>query len=237
MFKGFFVTGTDTGVGKTIVTAALVKAINSLGVRACGMKPIESGCGREGKTLIPCDSLFLQQISHMKEPRNLITPYCFESPLAPLAASRQEDCAVNIGTVKKAFYRLSRHYEIIVVEGLGGLMVPITRDYFVADLASELNLPLVIVARPGLGTINHTMLTVNYALDAGLEIAGIIINFSRPPENSPAEKTNQKILSEICPAPMLGIFPYMAKIGETEIEKIALRSLDIRRIRNYIRPA
>ena len=234
MFKGFFITGTDTGVGKTVVAGAVIKVMQSIGVKACAMKPIESGCGKEGDVLIPYDGTFLKQAAHMDEPIRQVTPFCFESPLSPLAASEIEGRKISIDEIKKAYYKLYKSYEAIVVEGVGGLMVPIRKDYYIVDLAREFSLPLIIITKPGLGTINHTMLTVNYALEAGLEVAGLIINYSRPPENSLAEKTNPQILKEICPVPVIGTFPYLKGMGEDVLEKTAMRNLDLEVLKKYI---
>ena len=128
--------------------------------------------------------MFLKKIAGVNASLDLITPIRFENPLAPLTASEIEGRAVDLGTIKKAYQELSLEYDAMIVEGIGGLLVPIRKDYFVLDLASDLGLPVVVVARPGLGTINHTMLTVNCALKAGLTVAGIIINYVRPPEGT-----------------------------------------------------
>lgn len=234
MFKGFFITGTDTGVGKTVVAGAVIKVMHSFGVNAGAMKPVESGCGREGNTLIPYDGTFLKQAAHMEDSIKLVTPYCYENPLAPFAAAQIEGKPVLIEQIKKAYYKLYKNHEAIVVEGVGGLMVPLNRDYYVVDLAKELALPLLIVAKPGLGTINHTLLTANYALEAGLEVAGIIINYSRPPENSLAEKTNPQILKDICPVPVIGVFPYLKSMGDDMLEKTAMRNFDLEILKKYI---
>jgi dethiobiotin synthetase len=170
----------------------------------------------------------------MDEPIRLVTPFCFESPLSPLAASEFEGRKISVDEIKKAYYSLYKAYEAIVVEGVGGLMVPIRKDYYILDLAKEFSLPLLIITKPGLGTINHTMLTVNYALEAGLEVAGLIINYSMPPENSLAEKTNPQILTEICPVPIIGTFPYLKGMGEDVLEKTALRNFDLEVMKKYI---
>lgn len=236
MSKGFFITGTDTGIGKTIVSGALIRAIHLFGLKPFGMKPVESGCGKEGDVLIPYDGLFLKQTAHMQDPINLVTPCCFENPLAPLAASEIERKNVNISEIRKAFAKLNRKYEAAVIEGVGGLLVPIKKNYYVSDLAKEFSLPLIVVAKPGLGTLNHIMLTVNYAQKEGLEVAGVIINNSQPPENSLAEKTNPQILMQICPVPLLGIFPYLRNIDEESLEKAVLKNLNLDIIKKYIDP-
>jgi len=234
MFKGFFITGTDTGVGKTVMAGAVIKVMQSFGIKAGAMKPVECGCGKEGNVLIPYDGTFLKQAAHMDEPIKQVTPVCFESPLSPLAASDIEGRKISIDEIKKAYYKLYKSYEAMVVEGVGGLMVPLKKDYYMLDLAREFTLPLLVVTKPGLGSINHTMLTVNYALESGLTVAGLIINYSRPPENSLAEKTNPKTLEEICPVPVIGTFPFLKGMGEDVLEKTALRNLDLEVLKKYI---
>lgn len=234
MPKGFFITGTDTGVGKTIIAGVIIRVLRLMGRKAAGMKPIESGCSRQGGCLLPFDAMSLKQAAHMEEPLTDIAPCCFETPLAPLPASEIEMYDVGIPSIMAAFSKLSQKYETVVVEGIGGLLVPITKDYSVADLAVGLGLPLVVVAKPGLGTINHTMLTVQYALGRGLTVAGVIINYTSPPENSLAEQTNPKVLSQICPAPVIGIFPYMKEITEEAIDRAALKNLDLETLSRYL---
>jgi dethiobiotin synthetase len=234
MAKGFFITGTDTGVGKTIVAGAVIKALMFLGFRTGVMKPIESGCGHEGGLLIPFDGMFLKQTAHIDEHITLVTPCCFESPLAPMSASERDMTEIDIEEIRRSFSSLSGKYGMMVVEGIGGLMVPIKENYYVVDIARELGLPLLVVAKPGLGTVNHTILTVKCALHEGLDVAGVIINYSRPPDGSLAEKTNPKLLGQICPAPIIGTFPYLKNLDEDEIAKAAMKNLDIEALKKYL---
>jgi dethiobiotin synthetase len=234
MSKGFFVTGTDTGVGKTIITAALIKASGLLGFKTCGMKPIETGCLREGDKFIPSDGIFIKTVAHVEETVDHISPCCFEEPLAPLPASEIEGRPVDFEKIRKEHASLSHEYDVVVIEGIGGLLVPIRKDYFVLDLAKELRLPLIVVSRPGLGTINHTMLSVNYAIKEGLTVAGIVINYSRSPEGSPAENTNPDVIKEISPVPIIGIFPYLKDLEETTIERAVVKSLNLEIIKKYL---
>jgi dethiobiotin synthetase len=246
MKRGFFITGTDTGVGKTVIAGALLLIIRSLGISVCGMKPIETGCMKsksvvlkaesiESKThLIPADGMFLKEIADMDDSIDVITPIRFEKPIAPFPASEIEGIPVDIEKIKKAFEDLLRKYDMAVVEGIGGLLVPLKRDYFVLDLAKDFGLPIIIVSRPGLGTINHTLLTVNYAMKEGLNVAGIILNYSRPPENTLAEETNPEVIRQICPVPILGIFPYLENKKRVTLEKTAIKSLDAGRIKKYL---
>lgn len=253
MVRGFFITGTDTGVGKTVIAAALIQAIGFLGIRVCGMKPIETGCLQsdsrvrssefrvqssefriKDRVLTPSDGMFLKKMAGMDDSIDLVTPIRLENPLAPFPASEIEDTPVDIEKIKKAYAELSKKYEAVVVEGIGGLLVPIKRDYFVLDLARDFGLPTIIVSRPGLGIINHTMLTVNYAIKEGLTVAGIIINYSLPPEGTPAEKTNPEVIKKISPVPIIGIFPYLENMESITIEKATIKTLDIERIKKYL---
>lgn len=246
MAKGFFVTGTDTGVGKTIITAALIRAAHILGFKACGMKPIETGCktagsrqeavvSSKGKTLIPSDGMFLKKMAGMADPLDLVTPVCFEKSLAPLSASGIEGKPVDLKKIKKAFAYLAGSYDAVIVEGIGGLLVPINKEYFVLDLARDFGLPLIVVSRPGLGTINHTMLTVNYALKEGLNVAGIIMSYTRTQEGDLAEKTNPEVLKQISPVPIIGIFPYLKDLESSAIEKAVIKNLDLELIRTFLK--
>ena len=246
MAKGFFITGTDTGVGKTIVAGALILLIKHLGFTVCGMKPIETGCTKskskiqspkfkvKDKILIPADGMFLKEIAEMDDSIDVITPIRFEKPLAPLPASKIEGIPVDIKRIKKAYAELSKKYDVLMVEGIGGLLVPLKRNYFVLDLARDFGMPLIIVARTTLGTINHTLLTVRFAINQGINIAGIIFNYSQHPENTIAEKTSPEVIRQISPVPILGIFPYLQKMEKDTIEKATIKSLDVERIKKYL---
>jgi dethiobiotin synthetase len=236
MAKGFFVTGTDTGVGKTVVSGVLIKAVGMCGLSVCGMKPIESGCTRRGGALLPSDGMFLKDISHMGEPVKYVTPCCLEHPLAPLAAAEREGKHIDLDNVLGKFRLLSESYDAVIVEGIGGIRVPIRPDYSVADLAGAMGLPLVVVASPFLGTINHTLLTLDHALSRGLEVAGIVINYMRPAEGTIAEDTNASVLEKLSTAPIIGRVPYLGDTGGKTLEKAAVKHLDLRTIKNHIMP-
>lgn len=241
--KGFFVTGTDTGVGKTLISGGLIHLLNSLGYKTGGMKPIESGCKTQRFTelknnqrnkdslLIPHDGMFLKKIAAMEDSLDLITPIRFKEPLAPYAASKIEGKSIDIRKIKNSFTKLSEKYNAMIVEGIGGLLVPIKKKYSVIELAKDIGLPLIVVTRPSLGTLNHTMLTVKYALKEGLHVAGIVINYNKPADNTIAEKTNPDILKEICDIPILGIFPFLKNKKSEIIKKAALENLNRKKIK------
>ncbi len=224
--KGFFVTGTDTGVGKTVVSALLLKFLQAKGLKPCGMKPVETGCGREGRLLVPSDGFFLKEISGANENIDLITPFRFHHPLAPLAAGRIEGGRVEPGKIFAAFNYLRKKYDAVVAEGIGGLLVPLNENYSVLDMAREMGLPVIVVARPGLGTINHTLLTVNYAIGKGLEVAGVVINHSGRPEENLAENTNPEMINELCPVPLIGTVPHLPELSAQSLEDCAKKLFD-----------
>lgn len=228
MARGFFVTGTDTGVGKTVIAGALIKALQARGINACGMKPVETGCRRIDGILHPADGMFLKKAAKMNEDISQITPFCFETPAAPLAASEREGRAVDISTIIDKFNALLKTYGSVVVEGIGGILVPIKRDYFVIDLIKELGLPVLVVTKPSIGTINHTLLTVKYALKEGIRVSGIITNFSRASENTIAEQTSLGMLKQLSPVPTILAFPYLSDLTYKTLEAAALKHLDTR---------
>jgi len=246
MPKGFFVTGTDTGVGKTVIVAALVKGIGLLGCSVCGMKPIETGCKKrkfkvqsskfkvQKEKLIPSDGTFLKKMAGMADSIDLVTPICFKNPLSPLAASEIEKVSIDFKKIQKAYKELSKNYDVVIIEGIGGLLVPVKKDYFVLDLARDFRLPLIVVSRPGLGTLNHTMLTVNYAIKEDLNVAGIIINYTRPPKDTIDEETNPDIIKQISSVPIIGIFPYLKDLESNTIEKAVVKNLDLEIIKKYL---
>lgn len=234
MKKGIFITGTDTGVGKTIVSAILVRSLLKEGLRVGVMKPIETGCLRVkddvGKEILhPSDGFFLKMVASLDESLDLITPIRFELPLAPMVASDIEGMPLEITEILNAYNILRERYDFIIVEGVGGILVPIVRIkagssvkkiYFVSDLIKDLGLPALVVTRPGLGTINHTLLTVEYLQREGIDLKGIVINYHKLPENTIAEKTNPSVLKEICPAPLLATFPHLDNVSIKEIDNL-----------------
>ncbi|MEJ2695198.1 MAG: dethiobiotin synthase [Candidatus Sulfobium sp.] len=232
--KGFFITGTDTGVGKTIIAGAVAALLKFLGLRTGVMKPVESGCTRRGSELIPHDGTFLRQIAGTEDPISDVAPSLFESPLAPMAAAGVENKDVDVARIKEVFSLMSARYEALVVEGLGGLMVPLRRDYYILDLARDFGLPLIITARPRLGTINHTLLTVNTAVEKGLKVAGVVINYSYPPLNDLAEETNLALLPRILPVDVAGVFPYVENPDGESITKAAMANLDVSLLRKSL---
>ncbi len=225
--KGFFITGTDTGVGKTIVAGIIINILKAHGLKTCAMKPFETGCLKEGDLIIPSDGLFLKEMAGMEESLNYVTPVSLEKPLAPMVAAELEGVDLDLEPVWKAYEYLKKRYEAIVVEGVGGLLVPIKKDYFVIDLIKGFGLPVIVVSRPTLGTINHTLLTVRALLSEGLSVKGIIFNYSMPPEGSIAEETNPQVISRLTDVPVLGVIPHLRVFDGPGLLSVGLKNLKI----------
>ncbi|MGQ3685197.1 MAG: dethiobiotin synthase [Candidatus Loosdrechtia sp.] len=208
MGRGFFITGTDTGVGKTLITGGLATLYKSRGVNVGVMKPIATGCKRMNNDLISDDAVFLKLSAETDDEYDLINPVRFEQSLAPVVAARLSNSKVDLEKVHEAFDTLLDRHDMLLVEGIGGLLVPIDEYYFVVDLANELELPLIVVCRNALGTINHTLLTVSYARQHGIEVKGIVIN--EPCENNDdiLKKTNIDEIRRLTGVPILGNIPF-----------------------------
>ena len=172
MTRGFFVTGTDTGVGKTVVSCALARGLHARGVDVGVMKPSETGVEAAG----PLDALALREAAGVEDPLDDVCPQAFALPAAPTVAAAAEGREVDADAIRSAWKRLAERHELMIVEGAGGLLVPIWAGATMADLAAELGLPLVLVVRGALGTINHTRLTLEAAAQRELTVAGVVIS-------------------------------------------------------------
>ena len=175
--RGLFVTGTDTGVGKTLVACAVVRALRARAVDVGVMKPVETGVGDAG----PLDALALQRAAATPDPVELICPQRFALPAAPSAAARDVERTVDLAAIRNAYAEIRNRHDTVIVEGAGGLLVPVSEELDMAGLAGELGLPLLVVARASLGTINHTLLTLEVAQKRGLEVAGVVISHAVDP--------------------------------------------------------
>jgi dethiobiotin synthetase len=206
---GYLVTATDTGVGKTVVTAGLAAALARKGVDVGVMKPFATGARRVRGRLVSDDARFLQRAAGVDDPLDLINPICLEPPLAPSIASRVARKPIDLPAVWSAWRTLRARHSTMIVEGVGGLLVPLLTGFTVAHLARRLKLPLLIVARPTLGTINHTALTVHAARSFGLRIAGIVVNHAVRVRSGPAERTNPSAIEAETGVPILAVVPFL----------------------------
>ncbi len=170
--RGVFVTATDTAVGKTMIAGAIAAALRAGGRRVGAFKPAASGCRDGAGPLVSDDGAFLTACAGVEA----VVPLKFAEPLAPNVAAARAGEAVDVGAILAAYRRVAAKSDCVVVEGVGGLLCPIADDFWVIHLARLCRLPLVIVARPGLGTINHTLLTLHAARSAQLAVAGVVVN-------------------------------------------------------------
>jgi len=215
--KAIFVTATDTEVGKTVISCALGLALKKKGIDVGIMKPLQ--CSGD-------DTDFLIKVLGIKDEKSLVNPYYAQEPLAPYLAFKRAKIKINLGKIFSAYQELKKRHEFLIVEGAGGLLVPIKENYLVADLIRDLDIPLIIIARSGLGTLNHTLLTQRYALDYGLKLKGIIINGWK--NKTLAEKTNPQTLKCFLNTPLLAVMPFIDKVKSKNGLKILLQETEKR---------
>lgn len=219
MSKGLFVTATDTGVGKTIVTATMARILRLRGVNVGVMKPVTSGCPQRNGELISEDAELLAWAAGV-ECDDDVAPYRLREPLAPVEAAKLDGVKIDFARIAACYQRLASRHDIVLVEGAGGLMVPLNGGLLVADLVNQLKLPLLVVARAGLGTINHSVLTCFAAGQMGLEVKGVIVN-RFPAEPGLPEKGAPHQIGSLCGAPILGIWNDIVGTAEQVVEKLA----------------
>jgi dethiobiotin synthetase len=199
---GFFVTGTDTGVGKTLVCCALLYGFAALGKSVIGMKPVAAGAIRSADELVNDDVALLRAASNVEAPPQLVNPYCFESPIAPHLAAEQAGAAIDLATIVSAYRQLAAVADIVIVEGVGGFCVPLNHNEDSAELAQRLGLPVILVIGLRLGCLNHALLTAQAIRAKGLQLVGWIANCIDPALAAADE--NVAALAERLAAPLLG---------------------------------
>ena len=207
--RGFFITGTDTGVGKTVVGSNLIRHWRQSGQRVGAYKPVASGRVHDSRGADCWEDIEAYfDVLGGEYPRERICPQCFAAPLAPPVAARVEGREVDEDLLVSGVNWWRTQVDAIIVEGAGGLLSPLSSQQSNADLAARLGMPLLIVARLGLGTINHTLLTVAVAQQRGLAIRGIILNSPTSATDDTSIKTNPEELARRCPVPILGVLPF-----------------------------
>jgi len=234
MVKGIFITGTDTGIGKTVVSGGLALALKGRGINIGVMKPFETGLSRKNGKWELQDGEFLKNMAGRTDHDCLVTPFCFDKPLSPFAAAELDHTKIDLEKVYHAYAELSSRVELVLVEGAGGIMAPVKNDYLFANLAKDLNIPIIIVSKPGLGTINHTLLTIKAAQFFGLEIIGIIFSRSNNSDRDISEKTNPEIIKIFSGIPLLGSVPFIPSLNRENLSKVIEKHIDINNIISYI---
>ncbi|MFH1024321.1 MAG: dethiobiotin synthase [Planctomycetota bacterium] len=282
--KGVFVTATDTGVGKTFVSALLIRALRKKGVDAGYFKPVATGGIREQgigdgevgesasrrvsesrslgvlesrslgvrKTrelsnsgthelmsaryerratrdgIISEDVLFVERLTGLGFDRHFVNPVCYQAPVSPMTAARLEGKSVPLNPIWTALAMLRRRHEFLVVEGVGGAAVPLRENYLISDLAKAVGFPAVVVARRGLGTLNHTMLTLEHLETKGIPVAGVILVQSSP-EADLSVRTNARDIARLGRIPVLGVLPWSKCLDGAALDRLEAR-LDIGRL-------
>ena len=219
--KGIFITGTDTGVGKTITTLVLATLLREQGYNVGAMKPVQCG---------GTDAEFLRKSLRLNDAPADINPCFAREPLSPRLAFRREKRSVDVGKILTAYGRLKQKHDILLVEGAGGLMVPLRDDYFVADLVRDLDLELIIVARLGLGTINHTLLTIEQARAQGIAVRGVLFSEASTRQRGIPEKTNPDVIRRLGNVPILGTIPYLKSLRRQDIARRCAATVNLRRL-------
>lgn len=196
--RNIFITGTGTSVGKTYFGCHLARFLTRKGFRVGVMKPIETGIVRDDRS----DGALLKKAAKSEIPLEWVSPYRFKTPAAPIIASRLEKKKIGIPLILKKYHRLALDHDWMIVEGAGGLMVPILKGFYMADLILSLNLGVILIASEQLGTINHTLLSVHLAQSRGIKIFAIILNQRKSMEDS-TTRTHATILRENVDFPVL----------------------------------
>ena len=224
--RGIFITGTGTSVGKTVVAAGFAHVLKSSGQDVGVIKPIATG------GVMSQDARFLKKAAGVSDDLNLINPVCLKPPLAPWVASKITKTPIELNKVWRAYKILSDRHSLMIVEGIGGLMVPIRKNFFVADMVKKLKLPIVIVSSQVLGTINHTLLTVMAAKYYKIKILGIVMNNISGLNDSILKETNTRAIEDLCKVKIIGELPFDRTVNVSDgtlgrVVKDAHRFIDI----------
>lgn len=201
----YFVTGTDTGIGKTLVSCALMHAFAAQGLRVAGMKPVSAGCDDDDRNE---DAKQLRAASNVMASYGQINPYNFYHPIAPHIAARNAGVRIDFARILTSFHKLTSQADVIIVEGIGGFKVPLNEKQDSAELAQQFELPVILVVGMRLGCLNHALLTADAIAVYGLSLAGWVANVLDP--DMPALRDNIAALEQRLNAPMLGVVEYQA---------------------------
>ncbi|HYQ71430.1 MAG TPA: dethiobiotin synthase [Gammaproteobacteria bacterium] len=208
--RGYFITGTDTGVGKTVVTLGLMAYLQALGQTVAGMKPVASGCERSAEGLVNEDALQLQRQSSVALPYALVNPYALEPPIAPHIAAARAGVTISIDTIRSTFDVIAARADCVLVEGVGGWQVPLNSGETLAHLAGALELDVILVVGLRLGCLSHALLTAESIVSSGCSPAGWVAN--RLPPVADATEENINTLKSRLSFPFLGVVPPLERL-------------------------
>jgi dethiobiotin synthetase len=212
--RGVFITGTDTGVGKTLVTSALLVCLRKRGIDVGVMKPIETGVSPSPK--VQSDGSRIRKAAGCHDPMTEVSPYRFRLPLAPLSAARAEGRTVLVTAIIRNFRTLLQKHSLMVVEGAGGVYVPITQSLNMADLIQRMNLPAVVVGHSGLGGVNHALLTIQALRARKIPVLALVLNQRRPVltrTESLQEESTVTLLRRLAKVPVVGPIAYSQRFN------------------------
>ncbi len=227
----YFITGTDTDVGKTIIALGLIKKLQRQGLKVAAMKPISAGCEATPEGLRNSDAVQLQQQSDVALDYNTLNPYAFSPAIAPHIAAADEGVRIDIETIYQHYLAIAAQSDCVIVEGAGGWQVPLNDFQTIADLGKRLQLPVILVVGMRLGCISHTLLTVESINRAGLPLAGWVANQLEPDMSRLAE--NITTLQQRIDAPLLGQVPYLEQPDAAAVVEHLALPLQ----RNALRPS
>lgn len=240
MGRGIFITATDTDIGKTYISGAIAAALRLRGINSGVMKPVASGgvYGKDGILRSEDASFLMEAAGFSEESRQEVNPVCLFPALTPAVAAVESGAVIDPQGLVEACKGMLRGKEFTIIEGVGGILSPIWENYLVADMIRDLALPVLIITRPNLGTINHTVLTVDYARRHGIHVGGIIINHWNQEQIGVMEHSNLEYIERLSKVPVVGTFPTVAGsiIGEQamwQLGNLAERHLAIDRILGF----
>lgn len=217
-YPALFVTGTDTGIGKTVAATLLMRALRAAGVRVLGMKPIAAGCEPGPEGLLNEDVEALRNAASFPVERGLMNPYAFLPPVSPHLAAAEAGVSVDLATLRARLAELGRRCDVVIVEGAGGWYAPISETHTMADLARALDLPVVLVVGLRLGCLNHAFLTAEAIVAGGSVLAGWIANCIDP--GMALQEANVATLKARLPCPLLGMVPHFDEAGQATAPEV-----------------
>lgn len=213
---GLFVAGTYTGVGKTLVAGAIAKILTDKGLKVGVFKPIATGCKRSWEGLVSSDAEFLANCANSDLPLSTINPVGYITQAVPLVSALCDGRPIDFGRIAAAYNQICQSSDIIIVEGVGGVRVPLTPEFDLLDLAVEFALPVVIVARWNRGMINHTLMTIDCVRAADLKIAGVVINGYNAAESMTADEMSEQVIAQYSGVGILSVVPFDETVGIEE---------------------
>ncbi len=222
--KSLFITGTDTDVGKTYITAGLGVTFRKMGIDVGVMKPFAAGRAQK-KGYKSEDIVIISKAAHACDPENLVNPQFFPIPASPYTAWKNLKIKPKISTILSSFKKLTKFHDMILVEGMGGIMTPILKDYYVTNLIKEMKIPAVIVTRSKIGTVNHTIMTVKMCEKYKIPVKGIIIN--NFDDGYPVKELTRD-LQNLTRVKVLGSIPFIKDMSDASLYRIFKKNIDLK---------